>query len=345
MYAVNFSFIEEGVAEKGSLHFVRRRKLQRQRIFNGNTISIFQYYLVCADSGYILLPILIVLDVLDLNAIVDCYCDSEEVDRVALQLLKALSTASHHKHPHRVSFVQMNELKSEFAHLLFLEGRVLNVTHDTLISHSDQAGAPLLAHTYKSSPPVFSGIHSSSGNNDVTHEKHLKRSPWESILLKVEEFAVKDKSVWFPGMQAEDNIEALIHRTVDVADHHFTYPERIEFAKLLIRCHDMDFRFHCNRSPAARDPATENVSHKERICTPDNCIFAPYRCVNQDCPIVISRKWREKHDATCLNKSVVCQRNCGVGVMRKLMHVHMTTSCSLRPVQCPFHAIGCHAGI
>lgn len=36
IYAVNFSFIDEGVAIKGSLHFARRRTLQRHRDFHGN---------------------------------------------------------------------------------------------------------------------------------------------------------------------------------------------------------------------------------------------------------------------------------------------------------------------
>jgi len=37
-YSINFSFINEAVAEKGSLHFVRRRTLRRHRDFHGKNV-------------------------------------------------------------------------------------------------------------------------------------------------------------------------------------------------------------------------------------------------------------------------------------------------------------------
>ena len=281
---------------------------------------------------------------LDVSAISDCYCDSEEVDKVALQLLTALSSASHYRHPARVTLAQMNVIKNEFTHTLFLQGDILNMTHEATPEtlHSDRAGTPLLPRSANAS--VHSAnVHIAIENDSIAH----KKTPWEAILSKIEIFSRKDKSVWFGGLgQVDENIEALIHRTVEVADHHFAYQERSDFARLLIRLHDMDFRYHCDkRGPTSVSTLSGDVnSNSKRLCTIENCIFAPYNCINQDCPVVISRKWREKHDATCMNKAVSCQRNCGEKVMRKLSHIHLATECRLRPVKCPFNDIGCDAG-
>lgn len=254
----------------------------------------------------------------------------------------------------------MNTLKSEFAHLLFLEGYVLNMTRDTvhdatLDTHSDLSVAPLLFSTSTSNDNKSNSkndilIHTSSSGGTIEDGSHnKKRTPWQSIAYKIDQFARNDKSVWFTGLQSDDNVEALICRTVEVADHYFMYHERSEFAKLMIRCHDMDFRYHCNRpaSSHSQSVSTDVGSNISRppLCTLENCIFAPYNCVNQDCPVAISRKWREKHDLSCMNKAVSCQRSCGDKVMRKLTHIHLATECRLRPVKCPFNDIGCNEGM
>jgi len=99
---------------------------------------------------------------------------------------------------------------------------------------------------------------------------------------------------------------------------------------LVVVQHDVDFQHHC-RVPNCGSAGVD-------------CSFAPVRCGNKGCEVVFSKKWGANHDATCPHKVVDCTRGCGEAMPRRLREDHLARECVLRPVLCPFAALGCDAG-
>jgi hypothetical protein len=121
--------------------------------------------------------------------------------------------------------------------------------------------------------------------------------------------------------------ENASRRAAEIASVDFTAPERQAIAKAIIRHHDISYVHHCNIINCGND-----------------CEWKLTQCPNDECDVVISSRWLRKHDETCLQKVVCCDRQCGEMMYRRLVPVHMDTSCPLKPVECPFTAVGCLCG-
>jgi hypothetical protein len=120
-----------------------------------------------------------------------------------------------------------------------------------------------------------------------------------------------------------DATEHWAHRQQDIA-RYFVTEERLEWAKLMIRNHDVECSYHCN----------------VRNCGP-SCIFAIEACPNIGCCVYYSRKWAEQHDTVCPEKVLPCTRTCGNQCKRKHMSTHLQNDCILRPIDCPYKQLGC----
>jgi hypothetical protein len=99
------------------------------------------------------------------------------------------------------------------------------------------------------------------------------------------------------------------------------YPakERDLLARTIIRKHDTQNTYHCNKKNCGND-----------------CIFAPVCCPNENCDVIYSLKWAAKHDEICPHKIVGCYRECGETFPRRTTDTHLDYVCALRPVPCPF---------
>jgi hypothetical protein len=84
-------------------------------------------------------------------------------------------------------------------------------------------------------------------------------------------------------------------------------------ARTIIRKHDREYLYHCEK----------------RNCGAD-CLFAAVRCPNPNCEVVFSKCWGPKHDSTCPLKIVDCDRACGESVARMALEAHKEHACALR---------------
>jgi hypothetical protein len=124
-----------------------------------------------------------------------------------------------------------------------------------------------------------------------------------------------------------DVVENTARRSADLASTYFTSGERIALAKSIIRHHDTTNAHHCS----------------VRGCG-DTCEWRLTKCTNEECEVVVSQRWLQKHDDVCPQKIVPCDRYCGEMMYRRLVPLHMTSTCPLRPVECPFMCLGCVSG-
>ena len=124
-----------------------------------------------------------------------------------------------------------------------------------------------------------------------------------------------------------DPTTQLATRKGELLKDFFPRKEQVELSRCLIRHHDGDNFFHC-----------------DQLNCGESCTFAPATCLNDDCPVVVSRKWLAKHDSTCPQKVVPCERGCGDSFYRRLTDSHLQNACPLRPVDCPFAEFGCMTG-
>jgi len=148
----------------------------------------------------------------------------------------------------------------------------------------------------------------------------------ERILTLLEPFISHGPNAWTMASAAlggGNTTEYFGKRTVEILDS-FSIYERNEISKLIIRKFDKNYTYHCNK-----------------INCKDECVFSPMLCPNTDCGVIFSKKWADKHDNICPQKIIDCERLCGEKVIRRLHNSHLETSCSLRPMKCPFNELGC----
>ncbi len=105
---------------------------------------------------------------------------------------------------------------------------------------------------------------------------------------------------------------------------YFTKEERLALGRLLLRKYDIVYTYHCNQKNCGQ-----------------LCDFRIEQCVNTNCFVQYSHKWFSEHDAICPEKILPCERTCGEEILRKNMIAHLTHTCELRPVVCPYQCIGC----
>lgn len=118
--------------------------------------------------------------------------------------------------------------------------------------------------------------------------------------------------------------EKLPERAVEVSSFSFSLEERREVARMLIRKYDTSFVHHC-----------------DKVNCGAACSFALVSCSNLGCSEVLSTKYTSSHLEECHFTRIACERGCGEIVVRKEMSCHLTLTCDLRPVECPYACIGC----
>ena len=112
-YSVDFGSLKDencGSKIKGNIHFVRRRRMVRYQVFNGNQFIPCSYRsihlsLVCVYSITVRL-------IVPETRFTCSYCDLEEVARLADLLLEKLAEASAYRHPTKSSDVKSIALKN-----------------------------------------------------------------------------------------------------------------------------------------------------------------------------------------------------------------------------------------
>jgi hypothetical protein len=122
--------------------------------------------------------------------------------------------------------------------------------------------------------------------------------------------------------------EKLPERAVEVSTFSFPLEDRREVARMLIRKYDTTFSYHCHKYNCGA-----------------GCTFALTPCPNIGCSEVLSARYTAAHLDTCQFTTLACERNCGETVARKEMLCHLTLTCELRPVECPYACIGCEPGV
>lgn len=116
----------------------------------------------------------------------------------------------------------------------------------------------------------------------------------------------------------------------------FGAAERAEIAADLLSAYDGGRLFHCGVSLCECSEA-ELAQHQL------HCIFRPLQCKHANCTARFSAHAELAHDEACELKPVTCRRGCGAEVVRCAMADHVDGDCRLRPVPCPFEAVGCAA--
>ena len=275
------------------MHFVRRRRLFRDRIFDVKFIC-------------------------DTSKISNCFCDSLEVESISYQLLKSISASSLIRYPRQVYLSNINVIKNELLTILALD----KFDFDDIQQMKSNSNSNTNRNT------SFNQV---SNNNNST-EDNSPDSQLSIVLKKIELFSQSGKSIWtsiFSNDESTAMSSELVSRAVDIAENYFPFIERTEIAKLIIRIYDSKCKFHCS-------PNSER-----NYCDESTCIFAPFHCVNEGCQIVVSKIWEQRHDEVCPYKLISCARECGIHVKRNGMSHHLSDTCDLRPVPCPFYDIGC----
>eukprot|EP01041_Mallomonas_annulata_P003979 gene3979-7930_t len=159
-----------------------------------------------------------------------------------------------------------------------------------------------------------------------------ERMPIFNFHARIDSFAETTNSMWRQASTSmsnafthNDRTETLSNHTAEISSLYFQSDERLELATILIRKHDTNNEFHCNKNNCGT-----------------SCLFSPTKCLNEGCSEVVSLKWATAHDDKCPHKIVSCKRECGDTFPRRLMDTHLINSCPLRPVFCPFNEMGCN---
>lgn len=302
-----------GCATKTMMHFVRRRRLARNQCFDGKNIlhlhglpswlpSKYVSNAVCC-VWYVRVCLSLCLSsvslVTDTTGFTCDYCDLQEVETLTKMFLDKLTAASINRHPRNISERKINALKNEMMDVLQLSF--------TSSAATTNKTAPATTTPSPSMTPYFS-----TKTSDIL----------DSFITSCRTTLAMASSVFKSG-DASDN---FTQRQQDVA-RYFAMEERVEWAKLVLRKHDVEYNFHCS----------------VRNCGP-SCIFAVESCPNVGCCVYFSRKWAEAHDAICPEKILGCPRTCGVCLQRKRMDMHLRDDCILRPITCTYHSVGCKHG-
>ena len=84
----------------------------------------------------------------------------------------------------------------------------------------------------------------------------------------------------------------------------------------------------------------------DETCTgSDACPFATRTCPHAGCSASFALRHHERHDAQCRHKPVACAHGCGELVPRHAQAAHFEHACPNAPAPCPFAALGCAASL
>jgi len=190
----------------------------------------------------------------------------------------------------------------------------------------------------------------SIGKNCSSDSQDEPCNPWsdiERVRDRLSTFA--ENEVGRPGVfmhmvdpdVSQHVVSAMPKRKIAVSKY-LDKNERLALAKLLIK--DIDrysFKLHCKvESCGSTNGESE---HTVGIAATRLCEFRLVTCPNENCPAVISFKYKDDHDSECGFKRLPCSNGCGEAVPRNQMNDHVKTRCILRPAECPLKCVGCNA--
>jgi hypothetical protein len=138
--------------------------------------------------------------------------------------------------------------------------------------------------------------------------------------------------VLHPENDVQQNIVTYIPSMRRVMSRCLGERERGILAQLLIK--DIDrhsYEMHCSTDYCSQHGTND-----------DMCKFRTVTCHNEGCDATFSFVHQIQHDKEdCQYIILPCPNDCGVGVRRKDIEIHVREECSLRPVTCPLCVIGC----
>jgi homogentisate solanesyltransferase len=182
-------------------------------------------------------------------------------------------------------------------------------------------------------PRSISWIKVNELKNDLITALKFKSKPKGIVISEsnMHHFANESSTTWSLASAAfissDQQLLNSANRIIEIDDTYFRTDERNALARLIIRYHDYDYEFHC---------PTPNCG--------DNCLFLPQRCPNNECHVIVAKRWLDRHDEVCPFKIISCTRECGDSFVRYQLENHLNTVCPLRPVRCHFHEVGCDVG-
>eukprot|EP01039_Chlorochromonas_danica_P001241 gene1240-1353_t len=329
-YAADFSTYGDsektGSGTKGLIHFVRRRKLIRSQYFDVNTLC---------EAGEITCD----------------HCDLQEVVKLSELFLIKLVEASLNKHPRMLTGSKVVALKNEMIAILvdFSYNRVKSQSIDSEAAPVSTLARVSSGFRFRRNSDKEANVDTVTVNADNTEgdqlvptgEKLNATPGWktavneaveqtynfETLEILLDQFVERSRTAWSMAssvLKSGDTATNQAERKLQIAQDSFLEEERNELARFVIRRHDHQYLFHCDKQSCG-----------------SSCIFAVEQCPNAPCMVCYSRKWASHHDAICPDKILPCQRACGFQIARKVMTHHLQEECPLRPVICPFQCVGC----
>jgi hypothetical protein len=131
--------------------------------------------------------------------------------------------------------------------------------------------------------------------------------------------------------------EKVVARARELDDHPVCrHSVRQRLAVELVKHFDQAKEWHCGCDISL-------LSHAQREHHSMSCIFRPIGCGYAGCTAIFSARYEGAHDSICEYKLVPCELNCGVMLPRREMEEHLAGPCKMKPVHCPYRAIGCAA--
>lgn len=343
-YRADFSgFIQDshshgGSANKGMMHFVRRRRLIRDQYFDGEMIPDLHITLISLFPLLFILFIVVTLldDAIKFEEITCDYCDLREIHRLSNLFLEKFCQATIAKHPRHLSLVKFNIIKNDFIKLLFSLSCLQNSTLNDSLEKKPEEEKLLFQYNYLDLEKILNQFVSSSMTtlsraSSLLSSRTRSASIRETSSASSEPNVVSEEESSLPSQETPQNVydERVIEFNSKKSFLQFLSEERQEIAKLFIQKYDSPWnRFHC--------------SEKQCSSRSSACPFQHTSCPNKPCSVMYSLKYAEEHDMICPEKSLTCDRLCGeINIRRKNMNNHLLNECTLRLVDCPYQCVGC----
>ncbi|KAG9451819.1 hypothetical protein H6P81_004723 [Aristolochia fimbriata] len=174
------------------------------------------------------------------------------------------------------------------------------------------------------------------GNEDA----EVLDNPTEIVSLFLDDFASSKRNLlgrvsnWLISERREDKIDEFVQ---EMEANGFWLVERREsVAEILLKNVDYKCLYHCD---VKCESMGDLVDHK------DECGFRVLSCNSEGCRASFCAKHLDKHESVCPFKLLQCEQKCPEIIMRCEMDKHCLTICPMKLTNCPFHQVGCQAGI
>lgn len=175
---------------------------------------------------------------------------------------------------------------------------------------------------------------------DSDTDGHMLEHPFDIISYLVDEFVNSKRNLlsqvsgWLLSDKREDKIDDFVQEME--MNSFWSLDRRETLAKTLVKNVDVKSSFHCSMN---FNSALDLANHV------DGCNFRPVFCQNEGCDARFCASHLKEHDSTCELKIVPCEQKCNNNIMRRDMDKHCITVCPMKPLNCPFYALGCRSSI